>query len=273
MSTRSAPAVRILWGTLFAAFAATVWGPSTAWARQDRLEPPGPREFILDTANLLDEETEARIHERTDKLLTDTATPIVVVTVPSVDEAGGSGSGGVAVDRFARELFNRWGVGQAEINGQEWNTGILLLVSPGDRAARIELGAGWGYREDATAQRIMDEYLVPNFRRERYAEGIEQGVEALDAMARKLELPAQPTPWWVWALAAAAAGLGVFTALSLIRSGSSGWAWALWAVVFAGIGWFLYQAATNSSSSSGGGFSGGSFGGGFSGGGGASGSW
>ncbi|NNJ25481.1 TPM domain-containing protein [Alienimonas chondri] len=270
---RSASAAHVTWGLLIAVLAPATLGASAS-AREIPLDPPGPREFILDTADLLDEATEAEIRQRCDALLTATATPIVVVTVPTVQAAGGTGSGSGAVDLFARQLFDQWGVGQARVNGQDWNTGILLVVSPGDRAARIELGAGWGRREDATAQQIMDEYLVPNFRRERYAEGIVAGVDALDAMARQLELPARPTPWWVWPMWAAIAGLAIFTVVSLIRRGSSGWAWAFWAVVFAGIGWVLYTMYQNSSSSSGGGsFGGGSFGGGFSGGGGASGSW
>ncbi len=242
-------------------------------AREIPLAPPGPREFVLDTANLLDDAAETRLRTRCDALLTATATPIVVVTVPSVRAAGGTGTGAAAVERFARQLFNQWGVGQATVNGRDWNTGILLVVSPGDRAARIELGAGWGRREDATAHRITEEYLVPNFRRERYAEGIEAGVEALDAMARQLELPPPPTPWWYWPALAAGLGLTVFTVVSLIRNGASGWAWAFWAVVFAFIGWTLYSLVTNRNSDGGGGFGGGSFGGGFSGGGGATGSW
>ena len=258
---------------LLAAVLACAAAAPTAVAREIDLAPPGPREFVLDTAEILDEEAETRIRKRCDALLTKTATPIVVVTVPTVRAAGGDGQGSAGVDRFARRLFDQWGVGQAEINGQDWNTGILLVVSPGDRAARIELGAGWGRREDATAQRIMDDYLVPNFRRERYAEGIEAGVEALDAMARKLELPAAPTPWWYWPLWAALAGLAVFTVVSLIRNGSGGWAWVFWAAVFALIGALLYSMWENRHSGGEGGFGGGSFGGGFSGGGGASGSW
>ena len=72
-------------------------------------------------------------------------------------------------------------------------------------------------------------------------------------------------------------GLGLFTIISLIRRGSSGWAWIFWAAVLGVIGAILYQMANSQSRGGGmgggGGFSGGSFGGGFSGGGGASGSW
>ncbi|MCA9180314.1 MAG: hypothetical protein KDA51_02655, partial [Planctomycetales bacterium] len=61
------------------------------------------------------------------------------------------------------------------------------------------------------------------------------------------------------------------TIVSLVRNGSSGWAWVFWGVVFAILGTILYQVLTSRGSS--GSFGGGSFGGGSSGGGGATGSW
>jgi uncharacterized protein len=92
-------------------------------------------------------------------------------------------------------------------------------------------------------------------------------------MARELKIPPPPRPWWHTAVALGAVGLLVFTVVSLIRRGASGWAWLLWGALFAVIGYFLYQALTSRSGGGGGGWSGGSVGGGFSGGGGASGSW
>ena len=72
-----------------------------------------------------------------------------------------------------------------------------------------------------------------------------------------------------------AIGLMVFTIVSLIRRGASGWAWLFWGAIFSLIGYLLYSFLRSSMSSGGGGggFSGGSFGGGYSGGGGATGSW
>ena len=70
------------------------------------------------------------------------------------------------------------------------------------------------------------------------------------------------------------AGLAIFTIVSLMRNGTHGWGWLLWAAVFAVLGTILYTLMTNSGrGGSGGGYSGGSFGGGSSGGGGSTGSW
>ena len=148
----------------------------------------------------------------------------------------------------------------------------MFLVSTGDRKARIELGAGWGREKDALCDQIMQTQIIPRFKQGDFSGGIVAGVDGLDKMARELELPTVPRPWWHYALVVGFIGLAIFTVISLIRRGASGWAWLFWSAVFAVVGYLLYQIIT-SKSSGGGGFSGGSFGGGFSGGGGSTGSW
>ncbi len=243
-------------------------GAVSASAQVLNIDPPGERDFILDTAYLINEEDQAQIKQVCDTLLTERATPIVVVTVNSMDAHG---AGDMRIETFATLLFNQWGIGYEKVGKQDWNTGILLLISAGDRKARIELGALWGRDHDAVAQRIMDEQIIPNFKKGDYTGGITAGVVALDKMARGLALPKRVRPWWHYALMIAIPALGIFTAVSLIRRGASGWAWLFWGVVFSILGVLLYQMLTNRGRS--GGFGGGSFGGGFSGGGGASGSW
>lgn len=237
---------------------------------QDQIDIPKPeaREFILDEANLIDPQAAESIRNIADKLLTDRATPIIVVTIESMAAYGG---GGMHIETFARILFDQWQIGHATIGEEEipWNTGILLLVSSGDRKARIELGAGWGRKKDRTTQQIMDQRIIPRFKSGDFSGGIEAGVEALDSMAREKSLPRVPRPWTHYALIAGFIGLAIFTIVSLVRRQSSGWAWLFWGAVFSVLGFVLYNALRSRS----GGFGGGSSGGGFSGGGGASGSW
>lgn len=238
-----------------------------------KLARPGERDFVVDRADLISSADEQHIRQLATKLLDDKATPIIVVTIESMDQYGGAG---MRIETFAHLLFDQWSIGQAKLDGQLWNTGILLLVSRDDRKARIELGAGWKHEQDALAQQIMDEQIVPRFRQGDFSGGIVAGVEALDKMARGLELPKPPTPWWRPLLVAGFFALLIFTVISLIRRGASGWAWLFWGAVFSLIGYLLYSFLRSSMSSGGGGgggFSGGSFGGGFSGGGGATGSW
>jgi len=239
-----------------------------AWGQEFDLQPPGDREFVNDKAGLLDEASVTRIREVCDKLLTDKATPIIVVTIESMAQHGGGGN--MPIETYAALLFNQWQIGHAKLQGQDWNTGILLLVSKGDRRARIELGAGWGRTENQTCQQIMDEFIVPPFKQGNYSGGIVAGVEALDKMARQLELPSRPRSAKDYIVPLVFIALAIFTAVSLYRRGSSGWAWLFWGGVFTLL-WFAMRTMAENRGS--GGFGGGSFGGGSSGGGGASGSW
>lgn len=244
------------------------------------LPRPGEREFVRDNAGLLTPQDKTEIVQLCDRLLTDKATPVIVLTINNMREHGGDG---MRIETFARLLFDQWEIGHAELNGQTWNTGILLLISKGDRKARIELGAGWHREKDQLCKEIMDQQIIPRFKQQDFSGGIKAGVIALNAMARELKMPAASTsggpsladtPPWVAIAWLVFLALGVFTVVSLFRSGASGWAWLFWGVVFSVVGTLLYALAHSSShSSSGGGFSGGSFGGGFSGGGGASGDW
>jgi uncharacterized protein len=256
-----------------------------AEAVQISLDRPGDREFVRDLAGMVRDADKAKIKDLGERLLTDKATPIIVVTINSMAEHGGAG---MRIETFARLLFDQWGIGVEKLGDQPWNTGNLLLVSKGDRKARIELGAHWRRDQDMLCEQIMQSQIIPRFKQGDFSGGIVAGVEALDKMARGLKLPAAvgssgpgapssqaPSAWRIPILI----GLGllaVFTVVSLVRSGSKGWSWLLWSAVFAGVGYLIYQMIANanhSRGSSGGGFSGGSFGGGFSGGGGSTGSW
>ena len=254
---------------------------SSAMAVEIDLQRPGDREFVRDNAGLLSASDQLEIQTLCGKLLTDKATPIIVITIDRMQDHGGEG---MRIETFSRLLFDQWQIGPAELNGQVWNTGILLLVSQGDRKARIELGAGWHRDKDQLCKQIMDEQIIPRFKSQDFSGGIKAGVIALDAMARELQMPASvtgagsppPRTSGVAWMGLAMIGLLAFTIVSLVRRGSGGWAWLLWGGVFSLLGYILYQMATNSGGrggTSGGGFSGGSFGGGHSGGGGASGSW
>jgi uncharacterized protein len=169
----------------------------------------------------------------------------------------------------------------AKINKQNWNTGILLLVSKRDRKARIELGAGWKREKDDLCAQIMGELIIPKFKDGEFSLGIVVGLEALDKMARDLKIPRQPWSMERYVVIIGVVALTAFTIVSLFKRGTSGLAWLFWRELFAAVGLILYVLREISvdddgflgGSSGGGGFSGGSFSGGSSGGGGATGSW
>jgi len=82
-------------------------------------------------------------------------TPMMVATIASMSAYGASG---YSIERYAFELFNSWSIGS---DGK--SNGVLLLVSKGDRLARIEFGLDWGRRYDSQAQTIMDGQIISRF--------------------------------------------------------------------------------------------------------------
>lgn len=235
----------IVWlSAVVAAFAATAGGQTIG------LEPPGDRDFIVDRAGMIRPQDAEAIRGICDQLLTDQAIPIIVVTIESMVRYGGQG---MAIETFARELFNQWGIGHESVNGVPWNRGILLLVSRDDRKARIELGATWGREADPYCRQIMDEQIIPNFKDGKFSAGILAGVNALDKLSRSEPLPK--------AVKSSSGGGGFMSGLMGVLLYPLALIIGLFRMLFGG------------GRHSGGGFSGGSFGGGFSGGGGATGSW
>lgn len=262
------------------------------------LERPGQRQFVADHAGIITPEHEEEIRALCGQALTHTGgIPIIVVTIESLQSVG---YGHLSVEQFATNLFDQWGVGHDEIGGHDYNRGIMLLVSMGDRKARIELGASWGHGHDVYCQQIMDDQIIARFKQGKFSEGILAGVEALDRLARGLPQPEPykpPTPMSTYLWIGGGILLAALTIVSLAMSGTNGWAWLFWGAIFGALGTILgflllagrrrrygyygggyhgggfLGGGSSGGGFSAGGFSGGSFGGGFSGGGGATGSW
>lgn len=158
--------IRLILGAFTAMLAATLLHAAPAYP-----ERVGQREFIADIAGLIDETDELSIRELCDRLLTDHAIPIVVVTIPSLADMKARGW---RIERYAHNLFDEWGIG-----GPDNNTGVLLLVSKGDRQVRIEFGAGWSRTKDSLAATVINSVVVPQFKAGRFSTGILLAVDAL----------------------------------------------------------------------------------------------
>lgn len=258
--------------------------PSHLISQTLTLQRPGPREFVIDRANMLDAGDKAFIQETCDELLFDHTVPLIVVTIESM---GRYSSTSMAIEEFAGVLYNQWGIGYPKKDGKPWNKGILLLVSRDDRKARIILGAGYGHEQDVECNGIMQKKIIRHFIISDFSAGIRLGVKALDTMARETEGEVSAASMIIdWALLFIPIALTIFSAFSFVRTGRRGLAWLMWGTLFsfpASLLSGVWSSNINSGgltdTSLGGGwggsdsFSGGSFGGGFSGGGGATGSW
>ena len=174
-------------------FAAVLLACPAAGVAQPPGEPdwkllPRPAEgrSVLDLARMIAPADAKKIQALSARLQANQAVPIVVMTIRSMAEYGAKG---MRIETFARRLFDCWGIGEARVMGMPWNKGILLLVAKVDRKARIELGAGWGHDKDAACRKIMDEQIIPSFKKGQFSAGILAGAGALEQMVRAPELP------------------------------------------------------------------------------------
>jgi uncharacterized membrane protein YgcG len=203
-----------------------------------------------------------------------------VVTIYSIKDYK---TGDSTIESFATNLFNFWGIGDAQKNN-----GVLILVATGDRECQITLGSGFDRQMNAAMQQVVDQYMVPNFKNGDYSRGIADGARAV---VGKLTGKVSPGLWisgiilWAtsnldfWTVLLGVVALACFFAgISCMHSGKTGWGWAFFAVsgtILLGILKLFLEPSSGSQRHGGYRSSGGrsSFGGGRSFGGGAHGKW
>jgi len=142
---------------------------------------PGLTGRVVDMADLLPAPAEQRITGELEALEAATTDQLVVVTVPELD--------GEPIESLGLRLGLGWGIGQESVDN-----GVLLIVAPRDRHARIEVGCGLeGLLTDERAQQIMDDELIPRFADGEFEQGIDAGVTAIAAVLRSDRR--RPQPW------------------------------------------------------------------------------
>lgn len=132
---------------------------------------------VSDFAGVLTPQQEATLTATLQTARTETGVHIAVAVMDFRAKYGGAGQ---SIEIYSKNLFNVWGVGD-----KDRNDGILILVVQGDREMRIALGSGFDAVYDGLAQRVIDREMLPAFRDNRYADGIQVGAQAvIDRLAR-----------------------------------------------------------------------------------------
>ncbi len=79
------------------------------------------------------------------------------------------------IEQFGIRVADAWKLGRKGVDD-----GALLLIAKDDHALRIEVGYGLeGVLNDATANRIIDEIIVPRFKTGDFYSGIDAGLAAM----------------------------------------------------------------------------------------------
>ncbi|MCK9544015.1 MAG: TPM domain-containing protein [Novosphingobium sp.] len=129
---------------------------------------------VVDAANVLPPDAEARLTQKLEALETQSRRQLVIATIPDLQ--------GYDIADYGYQLGRAWGIGD-----KQRNDGALLIVAPNERKLRIEVGYGLeGVLTDGMSSLIINQAIVPKLRAGDLPGGIEDGT---DAIVRQLTLP------------------------------------------------------------------------------------
>ncbi|KJJ85987.1 membrane protein containing DUF477 [Candidatus Omnitrophus magneticus] len=132
-----------------------------------------PSGSVNDYAEVISENASASISKILNLIKEKTSVEIAVVTVKD--------TAGVEINEYAVELYKSWGIGK---KGED--NGILVLMAINDRKCRIEVGYGMeGIVTDAYSKIIIDELMIPHFKKGDFDGGILSGVVMLSKIIKE----------------------------------------------------------------------------------------
>jgi uncharacterized protein len=131
----------------------------------ERLGTLRPQTGVVDLANVMDARSRAALESLLVELRRKTGVELRVLTLSSLE--------GGEIDDFTNRLFEKWRIGKDD-------RGLLLLAAIEDRKVRVEVGYGLeALITDAKAGRILDNEVLPHFKRGDYATGLYGGALGL----------------------------------------------------------------------------------------------
>lgn len=132
---------------------------------------------ITDNAQLLSQEVNRSLSDSLQAHEKRTGNQIAVLTISTL--------GGESIEDYSVRVFESWKLGQ---KGKD--NGVLMVVVPGDRRMRIEVGYGLeGTLTDAMAGRIIQTVMTPKFKNGDFEGGIVDGAGAVMKLLEGGELP------------------------------------------------------------------------------------
>ena len=143
-----------------------LWLPAAGWA-QSTPEFPELTGRVVDRAEMLSPDVEARLSQMLQAHEQASTEQVVVVTLPDLQ--------GFPIEDYGYQLGRHWGIGQ---KGKD--NGALLIVAKEERKVRIEVGYGLeGRLTDAESSVIINRLMTPAFRQGNFQAGIVNGAAAM----------------------------------------------------------------------------------------------
>ena len=166
-----------LWG-----FALACLGWCAAWAQAGVQPVPALRAHVMDDSDTLAAADVAALEQQLARFEQSHGTQIAVLLVPSTAPED--------IADYTQRVAEAWKLGRARVGD-----GLLLVVAVQDRRVRIApYKALEGAVPDVLAKRIIDQQIVPAFRRGDYAGGLREALTQLQALITGEALPAPSAP-------------------------------------------------------------------------------
>ena len=149
----------------------------TAFSQEGIPERPTPPRLVNDLAEILSPAEEQELESKLVAFDDSTGTQVVIITVNDLGEYDKA--------EFTYTLGEKWGVGQ-----KGFNNGVVIMVKPtggqGQRHTFIAPGYGLeGVIPDATANRIVENEMIPEFKNGNYYQGLHKATNIIMALANK----------------------------------------------------------------------------------------
>lgn len=142
---------------------------------QDLPQKPNPPKLVNDLTNTLSVDEVNLLENKLVTFSDSTSTQIVILMVNDL----------LGYERadFAQRVAESWGIGQ-----KGSNNGLLILVKPtgrkGERGAYITVGYGLEpVITDALSRRIIENEMIPNFKANKFYDGLDQATTVLMKLA------------------------------------------------------------------------------------------
>lgn len=150
-----------------------LWLPAVA----EPVAVPALNARVTDLTGMLSAEQVAALERKLTSFETQKGSQLAVLVVPT--------TGDEPIEQYALRVAEQWRLGRNKVDD-----GALLVVARDDRTLRIEIGYGLeGALNDATANRIIEEIIVPYFQQGDYYAGIEAGVDRMMSVVQGEPLP------------------------------------------------------------------------------------
>ena len=129
---------------------------------------PDLRQQVTDITGTLSTSEQQSLTQQLQDITQKTRAQVAVLIVPS--------TGDDSIEQYATRVFDNWRLGDAKRND-----GILIIVAWSDRTVRIQVGYGLEEKvTDALAGDIIRSNMIPAFKQQKLAKGLELAIIALN---------------------------------------------------------------------------------------------